>query len=93
MYIGAFRSQTGSNHACTDTSTRANSEKRLERSIHNHSLKPLTCPVFDHKSTINSCSRLIDAYMNLSAWEDGEMDCTSSDVYKVVNSKKEVIVQ
>jgi hypothetical protein len=76
----------GSKHAThsTDTSTRANSEKRLERRIHDHSLKPQTCRVFlDRESTINSCSRLIDAYMNLGAWDAGEMVCTSSDAWKV----------
>lgn len=93
-YVRGEISMMGGKHAShsTDTSASANSAKRLER-IHDHSLKPQTCRVLGHESTINSCSKFIDAYMNLSAWEDGEMDCTSSDVYKVVNSKNQVIVQ
>jgi hypothetical protein len=55
----------------------------LSEPIHDDALEPQTCRVLGHESTVDSCSQVLEASIQVSAWEDNEMICTSSDVYKV----------
>ena len=58
--------------------------KLLSEPIDDGTLDPETCRIVGHVSKIDSCLRHLEASMEVEAWEDDKIVCTSSDFYKFV---------